>query len=95
MFKCGAVAGLDQEVAALVETQESPLAQAIGGFDPNVVLGFMSPEEPGVVHRAKLEVEDEVVGPAIIVDYSGTTLLPSGWTLEVVPTGLLVLRRER
>ena len=62
---------------------------------PNVEVGFGSGRQLTPVHRrVDLTVEDPVVGPAIIVEYSSTTLVPEGFAATLEKGGLLCLRRE-
>ncbi len=52
-------------------------------------------EETPVYNRDSLGAGDVVKGPAIVEEYDSTTLVPSGWRLEVHDTGSLVLERHR
>lgn len=47
-----------------------------------------------VFDRGLLAVGQTVAGPAVVTEYSACTLVPSGWGLEVLADGALLLRRE-
>jgi len=47
------------------------------------------------VRRRDLRAGHVLEGPAVIQEYSGTTWVPSGWTLEVDPSGCLHLSPKR
>ena len=50
-------------------------------------------DEVPVYDRASLPRGFKVDGPAIVEEYSSTTVVPRGWRLEVGPRGVLELRR--
>lgn len=47
-----------------------------------------------LVARDDLRCNDCIAGPAVICEYSTTTLVPHGWRCQVTPLGFLVLERE-
>jgi N-methylhydantoinase A len=47
-----------------------------------------------LVAREDLQCDDNITGPAVISEYSATTLVPQGWRCEVTALGFLVLERE-
>ncbi len=47
--------------------------------------------EAAAVWRHDLRPGHELLGPAVVLDYSGTTWVPTGWTLSVSPHGSLKL----
>ena len=48
------------------------------------------PEEVSVVERSELSEGDEMEGPAVITEYSGTTVVLAGWTVQVKAGHLLL-----
>ncbi|MGC4055803.1 MAG: hydantoinase/oxoprolinase family protein [Paludibaculum sp.] len=46
-----------------------------------------------VYSRAQLTAQP-VSGPALVIDYGSTTLIPPGWTVRRDPTGMLVVERH-
>ncbi len=48
-----------------------------------------------VLRRDALPIGFRRQGPAIVCEYSATTIVPPGWTMRVEPTGGLVLERGR
>lgn len=50
--------------------------------------------DAGVFPRAELAPPTRLSGPALIPEYSASTLLPPGWTLRAHPAGSLILKRE-
>jgi N-methylhydantoinase A len=48
-----------------------------------------------VLRRDALPVGFRRHGPAIVCEYSATTVVPPGWTMRVEPTGGLILERGR
>jgi len=51
--------------------------------------------EAQLIDRAALAPGHTLSGPAIVEEYSGTTLVPPGWTAEVKPGGHLFLTHTR
>ncbi len=47
------------------------------------------------VQRSDLREGHTLEGPLVVLEYSATTWLPPGWTLEVLPAGALRLRERR
>lgn len=47
-----------------------------------------------VYNRAQLS-QEPVSGPALVVDYGSTTLIPPGWNVRRDPTGMLVVERHQ
>jgi N-methylhydantoinase A len=47
------------------------------------------------VDRGALLAGDKIAGPAIITEYSSTTLVPAGWMLAVTASGALKLERAK
>lgn len=47
-----------------------------------------------VYDRARLRAGNRFAGPAIVMEYSGTTVVPPGWKVKVDEYGSLVLRLE-
>jgi N-methylhydantoinase A len=45
--------------------------------------------------RATLATGERIAGPAIVTQLDATTLLPPGWSMEVHPSGTLLLRRQQ
>jgi N-methylhydantoinase A len=50
-------------------------------------------DEVPIYRRESLPQGFRLRGPAVVEEYSSTTAVPRGWTLEVGPTGVLELRR--
>lgn len=50
--------------------------------------------EAALLKREQLSSEDSVAGPAIIVEYSSTTLVPPGFLVRAEPGGMLCLSRK-
>ena len=48
-----------------------------------------------VYDRSRLRAANRILGPAIVTEYSATTLIPPGWTGEVDPSGNLILEPRR
>jgi N-methylhydantoinase A len=46
------------------------------------------------VERESLRTGDRLVGPAVIIEYSATTVVPPGWAVSVDSLGNLILERE-
>jgi N-methylhydantoinase A len=55
-----------------------------------VVFTGLSHETP-LFERAKLEHGNRIAGPAILVEYSSTLVLPPDWSLQVDPCGHLLM----
>lgn len=49
--------------------------------------------DAGTVRRADLRAGHEVIGPALVLEYSATTWVPPGWTTRVDGNGVLQLER--
>ncbi|SFR83126.1 hydantoinase B/oxoprolinase family protein [Sphingomonas jatrophae] len=84
----------DPDVALVVETA---IAEATGRAAP---LGTPdTAPTPGsaegrVIDRAALASNARIVGPALIVDPSATTMVESGWSARVAEEGTLILQRS-
>jgi N-methylhydantoinase A len=57
-----------------------------------VVLGAAQPYT--LVARERLIAGDALSGPAIVTEYSATTVIPPGWQAEVLDSGFIRLERE-
>ena len=68
---------------------ETPQTRALLGQGPAYFEGAW--HEAAHYDREKLGAGDRIKGPAIIAEYSATTVLPPGWKLEVLTSGALVL----
>jgi N-methylhydantoinase A len=49
--------------------------------------------ETPVIDRTRLVIDAEIIGPAVVEESGGTTVLPPGWTGMVHSTGSLVCQR--
>ena len=54
---------------------------------------FERAHSSAVIDRAQLSAGHRFEGPALVEDYSGTTLVPPGWSASVTAQGHLLLRR--
>lgn len=71
---------------------ESP-AQALVS---NAKVSFRArPQQTAIYDRSKLRAGNHIRGPAIVTEYSATSLIPPGWFARVDRTGNLVLERRR
>ena len=73
-----------------------------GGPSPAAALLSKSPvffeerrTETAVYDRAKLRAGNRIPGPAIIAEYSATTLIPAAWAARVDHIGNLILEPRR
>lgn len=66
-----------------------PLPEARLGSKPVIFSG--TGYESSVFDRALLQAGNRIVGPAILVEYSSTIVVPPGWQLEVDPYGHLLM----
>jgi N-methylhydantoinase A len=69
-----------------------------GGVSPAAALASKSPVmfgrkriETPIYHRAKLRAGNRIPGPAIVTEYSATTLIPLAWAAHVDRIGNLIL----
>jgi 5-oxoprolinase (ATP-hydrolysing) len=67
----------------------SPLHHPSGGSPPHAAHG----EEQDVLDRASLSLGARILGPALIIDPSATTVVEPGWQAEVDTLGNLILTR--
>lgn len=56
--------------------------------------GTQAAVEARVIDRTSLAPGERFTGPALIEQIDTTTLVPTGWTGEVAPSGELILRRQ-
>ncbi|MDF1800956.1 MAG: hydantoinase/oxoprolinase family protein [Planctomycetota bacterium] len=81
-------------VRTQVQVPERPAARELA---PAAVLGQAevwtagSPTEAPMIQRAALVPGTRFAGPAVVLEYSGTTYLPAGCTAQVAPGGHLVV----
>ena len=64
------------------------------GDESGTTDALASTEFGKVVARSCLSARSPVVGPAIVVEYSASTLVPAGWSLKVHTSGALLLTRS-
>jgi N-methylhydantoinase A len=73
-----------------------------GGADPSGALITKTrvyfrggPKQTGIYDRSELLSGNRISGPAVISEYSTTSLVPPGWIARVDRTGNLILERRR
>ena len=50
-------------------------------------------EDAWIIERDQLQPDERLVGPGVLTEYSGTTVVPQGWVLHVRQGGHLLLTR--
>lgn len=95
-----------QVVSARVAAEVSPgqpvrlPTPAVGGRPAPIgsrVVHFMRPDTEvscPVYWREHLPIGWRMPGPAVVDETTSSTLVPGGWTLEVLPSGILEVRKE-
>jgi N-methylhydantoinase A len=78
-----------RQLPAVARGGAAPPAASRLGMAP-VVFAGLSHETP-LFERAKLEHGNRIAGPAILVEYSSTLVLPPDWSLQVDPCGHLLM----
>jgi N-methylhydantoinase A len=58
---------------------------------------WFGPEHPRparLYHRDRLEAGNRIAGPAVLLQYDTTTVIPPGWSGEIDTFGNLLLERS-
>ena len=87
-----ATAEVDPPVLPRLPRREGPTPSEIVGERPVFSDGRRGPWAHA--HRSDLLAGDALYGPAIVSEYSATTIVPPGWRLEVNELGQLLLERD-
>ncbi len=81
-----------QQPTAQPRAQEQPVKEASLGETETIFAGKTYRTE--VIDRAALQHGNRLAGPAIITEYSSTTVLPPDWNCTVDPYGHLLLTKK-
>ena len=77
---------MDQPIAVAHKTEPEMLVEVPVTFEGEAQL-------TAIFDREKLQPGDNILGPAILVEANGTTVVEPGWQSEVTPLGHLILTR--
>jgi N-methylhydantoinase A len=72
---------------------ELPRGSGVQPVGRQVVHTVAGPESALVFERSRLAAGDRFEGPAIVTQLDATTLVPPAWSVEMLSTGALMLRR--
>jgi N-methylhydantoinase A len=76
-----------------LEKQGKPLSRAM--LDERWMIFDNQKHKARIYDRQSLEPGHEFDGPAVIVDYESTAVLPPGWRVKVDKFGHLIMRLKR